>query len=430
MSNESNLKEGKDRPDDKVVLVSQESQVGSHLPPPPPLDSPSSSSSSSSLPPISHHRPQPTVASSSASGDPVAAQIAQLFSLVGRVCSENEALKAQVAPLSAQDEAHSSSIARLSSENEELRKKDEEKQKTMKEMTKAFGGHWVWEAGRGEEKGRWLWSGEKYRRATPQVTESKRPPSLDSLPVELFNSVTSLLGRPEHLALCQVSFNLLGKSSSLIYRDAISLGSKRAASFVSSRNHTPLPPDNRICPLLLPSTLVLSHSRFNPSHLASLIPPRPTPPIPLDRLLISRSSSSTFVQWSPVLQLLNPSLLHFDGLRALDPNQLPTTFPVVHVLPSLLDSTSYRCERRRRIHPSSSRCFRLLPPYIPRASFQEEEGRDHPHLPVLGWEITFREVLGRTGSRLFFTSGYVRGTQEDAGLPARRMGGGVTSTDD
>ncbi|KAL7417642.1 hypothetical protein BDY24DRAFT_98228 [Mrakia frigida] len=254
MPNESNLDEGNDRNDKKLVaLVAQEIQVESHLPPPPPLDPSSSSSSSSSLPSISRDPSQPTVTLSSASGDPVAAQIAQLFSLVGHLSSENEALKAQVA-------LHSSSIALLSYENEELRKRDEEKEKTMKEMTKAFGGHWVWEAGRGEEKGRWLWSGEKYRRATLQATESRPPPSLDSLPIELFNSIASLVGRPEHLALCQVSFNFLEKASLLIYGGSIVLRSKGAASFVSSRNHTPLPPLNRISPLLLPSTLILRQS--------------------------------------------------------------------------------------------------------------------------------------------------------------------------
>jgi len=81
--------------------------------------------------------------------------LASLPSLVGRLSTENEALKAQVNELA-------SSVALLSSENEELKRRDEEKTKTMEEMSKVLpGGHWVWEAGKGEEeaKGRWCWSG-------------------------------------------------------------------------------------------------------------------------------------------------------------------------------------------------------------------------------------------------------------------------------
>ncbi|KAL7417711.1 hypothetical protein BDY24DRAFT_99887 [Mrakia frigida] len=118
---------------------------------------PASSATSSSNPPAPSQGLQ-----RSQDAFTMASQIAQLFSLVGQLSSENKALKAEAALHSSQLEAHLSSIALLSSENEELRRRDEEKDKTMKEMTKAFGSHWIWEAGRGEGregKGCWLWSG-------------------------------------------------------------------------------------------------------------------------------------------------------------------------------------------------------------------------------------------------------------------------------
>ncbi|KAL7417705.1 hypothetical protein BDY24DRAFT_375799 [Mrakia frigida] len=309
MSNQSVSDEGKDRTEHKVVLVSQESRVESHLPPP--LDSPSSSSSSSSLPPISHHRPQPTVASSSASGDPVAAQIAQLFSLVGRVSSENEALKAQVARLSSQDEAHSSSIARLSSENEELRKRDEEKEKTMKEMTKAFGSHWVWEAGRKEEKGRWLWSGDELLRTPPPTSLSKPPRSLDSFPTELVHSIFSLLDRSDLLALCGVSFRTLEITSSLVYgSQRLVLGSRTAAMLVGARINNPLPSPNRVSSLLLPKVLALSPSNFD---AADFLPLPTGPPLKIDALGVYTEAGSLFPPWFPILNLLDPIDLSISG---------------------------------------------------------------------------------------------------------------------
>ena len=70
--------------------------------------------------------------------------------------------------------------------------------------------------------------------------DAKPPPVLDSIPVELFDSIASLVGRSEHLALCRVSFRLLELASSLLYPESIDLDSKQAASFVSSRVRVPL----------------------------------------------------------------------------------------------------------------------------------------------------------------------------------------------
>jgi len=264
----------------------------------------------------------------------------------------------------------------------------------MEEISKALPrGYWVWEARRGRDeqgKGRWVWSGvspstflfpfasfpsslsspsshlipspqEKYKvESTPPLDvdgNPNPPPSLDSIPLELFDYIASFLGKSEHLALCRVSFRFLELASALPLPSLVRLDSKWVASFLLSTVRLLLsfnsrgrlrseltrvlvgvqisslpPPKNRISPLLhalRPSQIVLNPQGFDPSHLASLPPPgSDTHPIPIDYLYLISFTPTSLSEWSPILHLLDPRTLTFLGVGWDHPNQAPTVFRV------------------------------------------------------------------------------------------------------
>ncbi|KAL7417640.1 hypothetical protein BDY24DRAFT_97870 [Mrakia frigida] len=313
MSNQSVSNEGKDRTDENVALVAQESRVESHLPPP--LDP----SSSSTLPPLNLHDPsQPSVASSSASGDPVEAQIAQLFSLVGQLSSENEALQAQVALQSSAFVRLSSAISRLSSENED-------RDRLISQISDKVlpDGFWVWEkeadGGRNGKEGRWSWSSDRHRLTPTVVVHSPPSSNMESLPDEILEEIVRLLPRSDQTSLCRVLFRFLRIASKSIYHQVI-LSADRVALLVRSRLESPPPEQSRISTFLSLQHLIIYHDPMYDPSFDSLLDLDGTlaedrSSVVVQSLSFTPSSdlNEDLILWSPLLRLLNPVFLHLKG---------------------------------------------------------------------------------------------------------------------
>ncbi|KAL7417668.1 hypothetical protein BDY24DRAFT_437991 [Mrakia frigida] len=232
-------------------------------------------------------------------------------------------LSATVGSLSHENSLLSDAVRNLVSDNESLQRQVEQNNLVIMEISRASlpGGHWVWEAGyRGEERiGRWVWSGNKYKQIPFQHTDGLPTASLDSMPVELFNSIASLLPRSAILSLCGVSVRLFQLASQILYpKSGVLLGTKEAALFVNAR--TSAAASNHIRARLLPSTIKLYAADFTWKHLSPCLnkagsnsPPLRTIPVNLLRIHPGGQPSSLF-QWSPILNHLNPKeLVYGDG---------------------------------------------------------------------------------------------------------------------
>ncbi|KAL7417720.1 hypothetical protein BDY24DRAFT_411680 [Mrakia frigida] len=192
-------------------------------------------------------------------------------------------------------------------------------------------------------RGRWSWNMDGYKRKEVVVVASHSPRAcLETLPFELADMIVSLLTDPEKSNLGLVNFQLLRTVARTLYH-APTMSETEVISFANAR----LPyisEDNRIQPLLLPSTLHLK--RVNaiaafPSQL--LVPPSGysyeelevgfemwSYPIPIHRLNIPTddvaSPDYTLRYWSPLLHVLNPSSLQLTVGSGKDKLLPPTIF--------------------------------------------------------------------------------------------------------
>lgn len=297
------------------------------------------------------------------------AQIAQLFSLVGQLSSENEALQAQVALQSSAFVRLSSAISRLSSENED-------RDRLISQISEKVlpDGFWVWEkeadGGRNGKEGRWSWSSvrpsplslshcpvdalldisQDRHRLTPTVVVPSPPSSnMESLPDEILEEIVRLLPRSDQTSLCRVLFRFLRIASKSIYHQVI-LSADRVALLVRSRVgflvgpsiarrvwltsardrllpiffypqlESPPPEQSRISTFLSLQHLIIYHDPMYDPSFDSLLDLDGTlaedrSSVVVQSLSFTPSSdlNEDLILWSPLLRLLNPVFLHLKG---------------------------------------------------------------------------------------------------------------------
>ncbi|KAL7408746.1 hypothetical protein BDY24DRAFT_405490 [Mrakia frigida] len=281
------------------------------------------SSSSSTLKASSSSKKAVTIPSSRINfarpSGPASTSLAKLASIVDQLSSTVEAQQTRIGELFSTNIRLSSTVVRLSSENEYLRRRDEELHRTLDELSSVSSGrsHWCWEAGVAGRQGRWLWAEERYKASLPPILNNSVPgPNLDTLPTEIFNLVVANLSRSDRLSLCGTSFQMLKLASDTFYPTCkkftrkLVLQSKSASVFFSARAQLPSDQVRKgLSDLLLPTSLVLDPRSFDPADLL-LLPSSSSStgsPLLIQSLhIITTDPTSSFLQWTPILRLIDP----------------------------------------------------------------------------------------------------------------------------